>query len=77
MIFNVTELPVQNQRSVSKVSKSLYKVVADLTTKNVAESVQFETELLKSVATADLIIDRTKFDIKYSSGSFFKNLGIR
>ena len=52
----------------------MYEVVADLTIKNVTESVQFETELLNNVATADLIIDRTKFDIKYSSGSF-KNLG--
>ena len=54
--------------------KFVFKVVADLTIlKNVTESVQFETELLNNVASADLIIDRTKFDIKYSSGSFFKN----
>ena len=52
-------------------------VVANLTIKNVTESIKFETELINNVATADLIIDRTKFDIKYSSGSFFKNLGIK
>ena len=53
----------------------MYNVVANLTIKNITESIKFETELLNNIATADLIIDRTKFDIKYSSGSFFKNLG--
>ena len=75
--FNTTEYPISSLKitDCQKVSENLFKVVADLTIKNVTESVQFETELLKNVATADLIIDRTKFDIKYSSGSFFKNLG--
>ena len=75
--FNITEYPISSLKitDCQKVSENLFKVVADLTIKNVTESVQFETELLKNVATADLIIDRTKFDIKYSSGSFFKNLG--
>ena len=75
--FNVTEYPISKLKitDCKKLNKNLYEVVADLTIKNVTESVQFETELLNNVASADLIIDRTKFDIKYSSGSFFKNLG--
>ncbi|MBJ11095.1 MAG: lipid-binding protein [Flavobacteriales bacterium] len=75
--FNVTEYPISKLKitDCKKLSKNLYEVVADLTIKNITESVQFETELLNNVASADLIIDRTKFDIKYSSGSFFKNLG--
>ena len=48
---------------------------ADLTIKNITESIEFEAELSNNVATAVLDIDRTKFDIKYGSGSFFENLG--
>lgn len=75
--FNVSEYPVSKLKitKCTKVNESMYNVVADLTIKNVTESIEFETELLNNVATADLNIDRTKFDIKYSSGSFFKNLG--
>ena len=75
--FNVSEYPVSRLKitKCTKVNESTYNVVADLTIKNVTESIEFETELLNNVATADLNIDRTKFDIKYSSGSFFKNLG--
>ena len=28
-----------------------------------------------NTATANLVVDRTKYDIKYGSGSFFDNLG--
>ena len=75
--FNVAEYPISNLKitDCKKLSNNLYEVVANLTIKNITESIKFETELLNNVATADLIIDRTKFDIKYSSGSFFKNLG--
>ena len=75
--FNVSEYPISKLKitKCTKVNESMYNVVADLTIKNVTESIEFETELLNNIATADLNIDRTKFDIKYSSGSFFKNLG--
>lgn len=75
--FNVSEYPISKLKitECTKVNESMYNVVADLTIKNVTESIEFETELLNNIATADLNIDRTKFDIKYSSGSFFKNLG--
>ncbi len=75
--FNVSEYPISKLKitKCTKVNESMYNVVADLTIKNVTESIEFETELLNNIATVDLNIDRTKFDIKYSSGSFFKNLG--
>lgn len=75
--FNVSEYPISKLKitKCTKVNESMYNVVADLTIKNVTESIEFETELLNNIATADLNIDRTKFGIKYSSGSFFKNLG--
>ena len=75
--FNVLDYPVSKLKitKCSKVNENKYNVVADLTIKEITKSVEFETELINNVATANLNIDRTKFDIKYSSGSFFKNLG--
>ena len=75
--FNVSDYPVSKLKitKCSKVNENKYIVVADLTIKEITKSVEFETELINNVATANLNIDRTKFDIKYSSESFFKNLG--
>ena len=75
--FNVSDYPVSKLKitKCSKVNENKYNVVADLTIKEITKSVEFETELVNNVATANLNIDRTKFDIKYSSESFFKNLG--
>tara|TARA_B100001057_G_scaffold412923_1_gene429252 strand:- start:766 stop:1380 length:615 start_codon:yes stop_codon:yes gene_type:complete len=75
--FNVTDYPLSTLKitECKKLSNNKYNVIADLTIKNVTESIEFETELVNNIATAEIIIDRTKFDIKYSSGSFFKNLG--
>ena len=75
--FNVLDYPVSKLKitKCSKVNENKYNVVADLTIKGITKSVEFETELINNVATANLNIDRTKFDIKYSSESFFKNLG--
>ena len=56
-----------------------YKVVGNMTIKNTTEEIQFPATLEEKdgtyVATADLTIDRSKFDIRYGSGSFFDNLG--
>ncbi len=56
-----------------------YKVTADLTVKNITKSVKFITDLNMSGnkvnGNADLTVDRSEFDIKYGSGSFFENLG--
>ena len=75
--FNVTDYPLStlNITECNKLNNNKYNVVANLTIKDVTESIEFQTELINNVATAEINIDRTKFDIKYSSGSFFKNLG--
>ena len=56
-----------------------YKVVGNVTIKGTTEEIQFpvsvETKDGKTTATADITIDRSKFDIRYGSGSFFDNLG--
>ena len=75
--FNVSDYPISTLKitECNKVSNNKYKVIANLTIKDVTESIEFETELFNNVATAEINIDRTKFDIKYSSEYFFKNLG--
>tara|TARA_B100000900_G_C20314210_1_gene607425 strand:- start:33 stop:647 length:615 start_codon:yes stop_codon:yes gene_type:complete len=75
--FNVSDYPLSTLKitECNKINNNKYNVVANLTIKDVTESIEFETELINNKAIAEIIIDRTKFDIKYSSGSFFKNLG--
>ena len=56
-----------------------YKVVGNMTIKNNTEEIQFAAKVEEKdgsyTATADLTIDRSKFDVRYGSGSFFDNLG--
>ena len=56
-----------------------YAVVADLTIKGITHSIIFNANVkIKGaafLAIAKIKIDRTKWDIKYNSGSFFDGLG--
>ena len=58
---------------------NFYKVVADLTIKGITHPVTFQANVaingLNFLARAKIKIDRTKWDIKYNSGSFFDGLG--
>jgi len=51
-------------------------ILGDITIKNITNEIKFEADLSKyGYATAKVDIDRTKFGIRYGSGSFFDNLG--
>ncbi|WP_436516826.1 YceI family protein [Ekhidna sp. To15] len=56
-----------------------YKIIGNITIKGKTEEIQFPATIEekdgKMVASADLSIDRSKFDVRYGSGSFFDNLG--
>ena len=56
-----------------------YKVTANLTIKETTKPVKFiatiSEEMGKKVATTDIQIDRSEYDVRYGSGSFFDNLG--
>ena len=52
-----------------------YSVTGDLTIKGKTEPVRFDMEVKEDTATATVVIDRTKYGIRYGSGSFFSNLG--
>ena len=59
--------------SVSK-SKSGYAVVGDMTIKGNTNEVSSDLVLTENSASTSFKIDRTKYDIKYGSASFFDGL---
>ena len=79
--FNVEQFPLATI-TITKAVKGdgdFYKVVADLTIKGITHPVTFQANVaineLNFLARAKIKIDRTKWDIKYNSGSFFDGLG--
>lgn len=71
-IYPTSKLVITN---VDHKEGSQYKVTGDLSIKGKTEPVTFDMELNEGTANAQVIIDRTKFGIRYGSGSFFSNLG--
>ncbi|MEO9966001.1 MAG: YceI family protein [Reichenbachiella sp.] len=68
-----------NITKVKSTSAGKYEVTADISIKGKTESITFPAEVKvegnKATATAKITIDRTKFDVRYGSNSFFDNLG--
>lgn len=62
--------------AITKVSgkDGTYKVTGNLTIKGITHPNTFEMVVSGNTAKADLKIDRTKYDIKFRSSSFFDNL---
>ena len=75
--FGVEEYPeaILQITKVRSKGKSKYECMADLTIKGFTKEIKFEVELGKGDATTNIVIDRTKFNVKDGSGSFFKGLG--
>ena len=59
--------------------KGLYDVKANLTIKGITKAVEFPATVISYgkgyKATANIIIDRAQYEVKYGSGKFFDNLG--
>ena len=75
--FNVEKFKTAN---VTILSFDGDKVKANLTIKGITNEVLFPVKVVLDdnggmTATADMEIDRTKFDVRYGSDSFFDNLG--
>jgi polyisoprenoid-binding protein YceI len=62
-------------KSIASKGNGVYTVTADLTIKDVTAPVKFDITVNGNTATTSFKIDRTKYGIKYGSGSFFDNLG--
>jgi polyisoprenoid-binding protein YceI len=61
----------------SKIIESGFSVKGSLTIKDITHPVEFELIRNPGGFTANMIFDRSKYDVKYNSGSFFENLGDR
>lgn len=59
---------------VKPSGKNAYNVIGDLTIKGKTNPVNFVISIYGSKATTALKIDRTKYDVRYGSTSFFDNL---
>ncbi len=80
--FNVEEHPTASfmiTDVVHRGTEGSYKVVGDLTIKGITKPIKFNTQINEEggmkVATADIVVDRSEYDVRYGSGSFFDNLG--
>ena len=62
-------------KTIATKPADLYTVTADLTIKGITKPVTFDITVNGNTATTKFNIDRTKYDIKYGSGSFFDGLG--
>lgn len=62
-------------KTIAAKANNVYTVTADLTIKDKTNPITFDMTVNGNTATTALKIDRTKYDIKYGSGSFFSNLG--
>jgi hypothetical protein len=79
--FDVDKYPLSTI-SITKATKTEgnnYSIVADLSIKGITHSITFDAEVdiqkIAFFAKAKIKIDRTKWDIIYNSGNFFKDLG--
>ena len=65
--------------NVTKKEDDVYDITGNLTIKNITKPVSFPTTLArkngKVTAFATIIFDRSKFDVKFGSQTFFDNLG--
>lgn len=56
-----------------------YTVKGNLTIKGITKPIEFPAAIVVSgntlKASADIVVDRTKYDIRYGSKSFFENIG--
>lgn len=66
-------------RAIPIDSKGNYKIIGNMTIKGISKEVRFNAKVSeqsgKPMASAKIILDRTDFDVRFGSGSFFDNLG--
>ncbi len=80
--FGVDKYPTAKfviTKVVSRGKPGEYKIVGNLTIKETTKEIKFDANLKeeagKITATADVRIDRSDYDVRYGSGSFFDGLG--
>ncbi len=79
--FSVASNPTASFKStkVESASSNVYTITGDLTIKGKTNTITFEatinTKGSQATASAKVMIDRSKYDVKYGSSSFFEGLG--
>jgi polyisoprenoid-binding protein YceI len=79
--FGVEKFPKSTLviKKVKLESGNKYQVKGELTIKGITNAIEFPVEAnidgSKATATATIIVDRAKYEVKYGSGSFFDDLG--
>ncbi len=79
--FSTAKFPKSNFviTKITSTGKDQYNVKGNLTIKGITNEIEFpatiQTVGKEIKATAKIVVNRTKYDIKYGSGSFFDNLG--
>lgn len=78
---NAASLKIKSLSPIAgaKPGENTHNVKADLTIKGITKEVAFPAQIIvakdKVIANAEFPVDRTLYDIKYGSGSFFEGLG--
>lgn len=62
-------------KKVVAKSANVYTVIGDLTIKGITKPITFDLTTTANSATTKFMVDRTKYDIKYGSGTFFSSIG--
>jgi polyisoprenoid-binding protein YceI len=76
--FGVAEYPEATLEFTTVVPTDYgYNITGNFTIRGITNSETFELKTDGNTATAELEIDRSKYNVKYRSGSFFENLGDR
>jgi polyisoprenoid-binding protein YceI len=75
--FGVEKFPTAKLeiKSSENFSNSKAKVKAHLTIKDITHPIEFEAQKDGNWFMAEIVVDRSKYDVRYGSGSFFDNLG--
>ncbi|TVR89699.1 MAG: YceI family protein [Saprospirales bacterium] len=67
------------KRVISRGQPGDYRIVADLTIKDITHEIRFNTKMEDKgdmkTATAEFNVDRSLYDVRFGSGTFFSNLG--
>ena len=75
--FGIEKFPIASlaiKKAIMK-TENHHEVTAELTIKGITNPITFDMHVENNEAMAKLSIDRTKYDIRYRSNSFFDNLG--
>ena len=62
-------------KKIGAKAANVYTATADLTIKGITNPVTFDMTVNGDTATTAFNVDRTKYDIKYGSKSFFESIG--